>query len=114
MPYDKMTLTLGIRELAAWAGASASTPVNNLLSEFLHLTRPIGVQQEVSQHRPPRPHYIRSTNHLRTIWFSRLPTKIQTSLACHPELDLKAAAACINEIVSLLVLTSIDQSADYT
>jgi hypothetical protein len=53
--------------------------------------------------------------HLSTIWFSRLPTKIQTSLVCRPELDLEAAAACadsITEIASTPALTSIDQPAD--
>jgi hypothetical protein len=53
--------------------------------------------------------------HMRTIQFSRLPTKIQTSLTCCPELDLEAAASCadyITEIVSPPALTSIDLPAD--
>jgi hypothetical protein len=29
---------------------------------------------------------------LRTIWTSRLPTKAQATLACHPEVELEAAA----------------------
>jgi hypothetical protein len=53
--------------------------------------------------------------HMRTIWFIRLPTKIQTSLACRPELDLEAAAASadsITEVVSPPALTSIAQPKD--
>jgi hypothetical protein len=55
--------------------------------------------------------------HMRTIWFSRLPTEIQTSLACRPELDLEAAAACADCITEVLVvsppaLTSIAQPKD--
>jgi hypothetical protein len=53
--------------------------------------------------------------HMRTIWFSRLPTQIQTSLACRPELDLQAAAACsdcITEVFCPPALSSIAQPDD--
>jgi hypothetical protein len=40
--------------------------------------------------------------HLRTIWSSRLPTNIQTTLACHPDLDLDAAADRADRITDIV------------
>jgi hypothetical protein len=36
---------------------------------------------------------------LRTIWTSRLPTNVQTTLACHPEVELEVAADCADRIM---------------
>jgi hypothetical protein len=36
---------------------------------------------------------------LRTIWTSRLPTKVQATLACHPEVELVAAADFADHII---------------
>jgi hypothetical protein len=35
---------------------------------------------------------------LRTIWTSRLPAKVQSTLACHPEVELDATADCADRI----------------
>jgi hypothetical protein len=55
--------------------------------------------------------------HLRTIWTNRLPTNIRTTLACHPEIELDAAALCadrITEAVPPPALASIGQPTDTT
>jgi hypothetical protein len=36
---------------------------------------------------------------LRAIWTSRLPAKVQANLACHPEVELDAAADCADRII---------------
>jgi hypothetical protein len=36
---------------------------------------------------------------LRTIWISRLPVRVQATLACHPEVELDAAADCADRII---------------
>jgi hypothetical protein len=36
---------------------------------------------------------------LRTIWTSWLPAKVQATLACHPEVELDAAADCADRIM---------------
>jgi hypothetical protein len=54
---------------------------------------------------------------LRTIWSRRLPTNIQTTLACHPDLDLDAAADRadrITDIVATPALASTDRPATET
>jgi hypothetical protein len=43
---------------------------------------------------PALPYYF-----LRTIWTSRLPAKVQATLACHPEVELDAAADCADRII---------------
>jgi hypothetical protein len=44
---------------------SASTPVDNILSEFPNLTRPHwNSTLDASQHLPPHPHHTRNTSHL--------------------------------------------------
>jgi hypothetical protein len=54
---------------------------------------------------------------LRTIWTNRLPTKVRTTLACHPEIQLDAAALCADRITETVLppaLARIDQSTDTT
>jgi hypothetical protein len=52
---------------------------------------------------------------LRTLWTNRLPDNIQATLACHPEVELAAAADYadrITEAVSRPALGSISQPTD--
>jgi hypothetical protein len=52
---------------------------------------------------------------LRTIWTSRLPAKVQATLACHPEVELDAAADCADRIIETVTppaLASIGQPTD--
>jgi hypothetical protein len=52
---------------------------------------------------------------LRTIWTNRLHAKVKATLACHPEVELDAAADCadrIIETVPLPALASIGQPTD--
>jgi hypothetical protein len=54
---------------------------------------------------------------LHTIWTDRLPTKVQTTLACHPEIELDAAALCADRIMETVlppVLASTGQPTDTT
>jgi hypothetical protein len=49
---------------------------------------------------------------LRTIWTSRLPANVQTTLACHPEVEKDAAADCADRIIETVpqpALASIGQ-----
>jgi hypothetical protein len=58
---------------------------------------------------PDLPDYI-----LRTIWTSRLPGKVQATLACLPEVELDAAADCADRIETVPppALASIGQLTD--
>jgi hypothetical protein len=52
---------------------------------------------------------------LRTIWTSRLTAKVQATLACHPEVELDAAADCADRIIETVpppALASIGQPTD--
>jgi hypothetical protein len=52
---------------------------------------------------------------LRTIWTSRLPAKVQATLACHPEVELDAAADCAHRIIETAppsAFASIGQPTD--
>jgi hypothetical protein len=54
---------------------------------------------------------------LCTIWTNRLPTNIRTTLACHPEIELDAAALCVDRITETVpppALASIGQPTDTT
>jgi hypothetical protein len=54
---------------------------------------------------------------LRNIWTSRLPAKVQATLACHPEVELDAAADCDDRIIETVpppALASIGQPTDKT
>jgi hypothetical protein len=70
-------------------------------SQFLrHLRRP----------NPDLPDYF-----LQAIWTSRLPAKVQANLACHPEVELDAAADCADRIIETVpppALASIGQPTD--
>jgi hypothetical protein len=44
---------------------------------------------------------------LRTIWTSRLPAKAQATLACHPEVELEAAAECADRIIETVPPSSL-------
>jgi hypothetical protein len=52
---------------------------------------------------------------LRTNWTSRLPAKVQATLACHPEVELDAAAECADRIIETVpapATASIGQPTD--
>jgi hypothetical protein len=51
---------------------------------------------------------------LRTIWTSRIPAKMHATLACHPEVELDAAADCADRIKTVPppALASIGQPTD--
>jgi hypothetical protein len=52
---------------------------------------------------------------LRTIWTNWIPTKVRTTLACHPEIELDAAGLCADRITKAVpppALASIGQPTD--
>jgi hypothetical protein len=52
---------------------------------------------------------------LRAIWTSRLPAKVQATLACHPDVELDVAADCADRIIETVpppALASIGQPTD--
>jgi hypothetical protein len=52
---------------------------------------------------------------LRAIWTSRLPAKVQATLACHPEVELDVAADCADRIIQTVpapTLANIGQPTD--
>jgi hypothetical protein len=100
-PYSKLRTELSL---------SREQRAHQILTLEMSYRKPSQFLRHLKSLVPDLPEYFQ-----RTIWTSRLPAKVQATLACHPEVEMDAAAECADRIIETVpppALASIGQPTD--